>query len=82
MVQKWHQKKINRRNLFNEQVSIEVGALVLKECMVLKKYNEVKALSCYNGSNNTIYYNKVKKQENILSSYIKNQTVSTVAQGD
>ena len=75
-------EKINKRNLFNEQVSIEVGTLILKDCLVASKNNEAKAMSCYNGAKNRVYYNKVKKQEHILTAYVKSQTVSTLAQSD
>jgi len=80
VIEKYHRDKINKRNLFNEEVSVEVGTLVLKECFKSNKNNEVKALSCYNGSRNKTYFNKVKKQEHMLSAYIKSQTISTVAQ--
>lgn len=50
VVPKWHKDKIRNRDLFNTQVNLEVGALVLKGC--LDKHNQVvkKALHCYNGA--------------------------------
>jgi len=82
IIQKWHKKKLKNRSPLNPVVAIEVGTLILKECFVSNKNNEVKALSCYNGSKNKIYFNKVKKQEHILSTYIKNQTILTLAQNN
>ncbi len=82
VIEKYHKQKIKKRSLFNPEVSVEVGTLVLKDCLVQHKNNEIKALSCYNGSKNTVYYNKVKKQELMLTAFIKTQTVTVLAKND
>ena len=79
---KIHYNKFINKNPFDINESIRVGALILKECIKKHKGNTIKALSCYNGSTNMVYYNKVKKQELMLSAFIKTQTVSVLAKND
>lgn len=82
VIEKYHKEKIKKRDLFNTVVSVEVGTLVLKECIQKHKGNVNKGLSCYNGAKNSIYYSKVKKQEYDLVTFIKNNMSSTVAQNN
>ena len=47
---RWHQNKLKGRNLFRIQDAVEVGAMVLKDCLEDNGGNLRKALGCYNGS--------------------------------
>ena len=49
VVPKWHQDKIRGRNLFDINTNVEVGATILRDCLVKSKGNEVNALRCYSG---------------------------------
>lgn len=65
---KWHQDKIQGRDLYDLHVNLEVGSRILGDCFKSRR-NQVSALACYNGATTedsvTRYVTKVttKKQE-------------------
>ncbi len=68
---KWHQDKINGRNILDPYVNIEVGTTYLKECLARNDGDLYRGLSCYNGSNNKDsadrYYQRVTDRMHELS---------------
>lgn len=56
-----HKDKIKGRNIFDINTSIEVGTIILKDCVVKHNSNLLKALNCYSGGGSQKYYNKVNK---------------------
>ncbi len=67
---RWHQDKIAGRDIYDASVSLDVGAQILKTCMVKHNNNTRAALMCYNGYSNEKYPDKVfaaQKQINQLA---------------
>jgi soluble lytic murein transglycosylase-like protein len=67
---RWHKKKFAGRNYFDVATNLDVGAAVLKDCMVKHKGNTRTALMCFNGYSNKKYPAKVlaaQKQINRLA---------------
>lgn len=59
---KFHRTKLKGRSLRDPKVSIDVGTIVLKDCLDDHNQNKRKALACYSGSSlKTVnpYYTKV-----------------------
>ena len=57
---KHHRDKIKGRNIFRTDVNIEVGTIILSDCMVKHK-NVDGALGCYNGTTNPVKIAKFKQ---------------------
>lgn len=49
---KYHKDKLKGRNIFHTKVNIEIGAIILSDCMTKHNGNYNKALGCYNGTKN------------------------------
>lgn len=49
VIPKWHQDKILGRKLSDPKVGIEVGTMVLKDCLNNHNQDHKKALACYSG---------------------------------
>lgn len=47
---RYHKAKINGRDIFDPRVGIEVGSLILRDCLNKHSGNHRLALSCYSGS--------------------------------
>lgn len=59
---RYHKAKINARSLYDIRTSVDVGTLILRECMDRSKDNHRVALNCYSGKrgNSALkYQNKV-----------------------
>ena len=71
---KWHRDKLKGRSLRDPRVSIEVGTIVLKDCLDDHNQNKRKALACYSGgSSKTVkpYYTKVMSKVKDFRDYSK-----------
>jgi soluble lytic murein transglycosylase-like protein len=55
----WHKDKLQGRNPYDTNVSIEVGTQILKDCWVKHDGNALKATSCYSGGGGKKYYQKI-----------------------
>jgi membrane-bound lytic murein transglycosylase MltF len=66
----WHPQEVNKRNLKDQEISTEVGVLVIKKYINKFKGNISKALKYYSGSA-TNYYENVTRNSNSLKSHIK-----------
>lgn len=47
---RWHSDKLRGRNPYSIDVSIEVGTIVIRDCLAKHKNDKTKALNCYSGS--------------------------------
>lgn len=69
VIPKYHWNKIKGRNLWDTDVNVQVGVLVLKECYK-KHRSERRALACYNGATSPekakLYYQQVAKNQYAL----------------
>lgn len=61
---RYHKTKINGRDIFDPRVGIEVGSLVLRDCLNKHHGNHLMALSCYSGSKGA---QAVKYQQSVLT---------------
>lgn len=50
VIPKYHREKVRGRSLYDPSVGIEVGTLVLKDCLTKHRGNKFSALACYSGS--------------------------------
>lgn len=68
---KWHQDRINGRDIRDPKVNIQVGANYLRECLD-RRGNLYEGLACYNGAKTQgekdRYFNKVIRRSNLLVS--------------
>lgn len=73
VIPKYHWNKIRGRNLWDTDVNVQVGTLVLKECY-RKHKNEKRALACYNGATTPEkaeqYYRQVARNQYALKQAI------------
>lgn len=69
VIPKYHWNKIRGRNLWDTDVNVQVGTLVLKECY-RKHRNEKRALACYNGATTPekadLYYQQVARNQHAI----------------
>ena len=61
---RYHKAKIKGRDIFDPRVGIEVGSLVLRDCLNKHHGNHLMALSCYSGSKGA---QAVKYQQSVLT---------------
>lgn len=61
---RYHKAKIKGRDIFDPRVGIEVGSLVLRDCLNQHRGNHLNALSCYSGSRGA---QAVKYQQTVLT---------------
>jgi soluble lytic murein transglycosylase-like protein len=69
VVPRWHQDKIQGRDLFDVDVNISVGVQILRNCLEKHKFKTEHALACYSGySASTVskYLDPVMKFRNQL----------------
>jgi len=73
VIPKWHHDKIKGRQLFDPQVALEVGSIILKDCLNSSRYNTRKALACFSGNKiSTVngYYKKVMAKANLFRNHL------------
>lgn len=56
---KYHRDKIGKRNIYDPSVNIEVGTVILKDCLTKHKGNMQRSLGCYLGGSAKKYTNLV-----------------------
>lgn len=67
----YHYKAIGKRNAYREDVSIEVGSKVLKDCYQRTRNNTKAALNCYSGGGGPRYASKVLAYHKSANRYIQ-----------
>lgn len=67
----YHHKAIGKRNAYREDVSIEVGSKVLKDCYQRTRNNTKAALNCYSGGGGPQYASKVLSYHKSANRYIQ-----------
>jgi len=70
---RWHKDKIRGRNINDVGVNIEVGTMIINDC--LKKYNDNvnRALGCYLGGSSGKYVTKISKTHRELKQTLATQ---------
>ena len=66
---KWHKARLAGRNPYAQNVSIEVGIDILKECFDRNQNNSKKAMKCYSG-NAKDYHRKVYNYRYKIAKYV------------
>lgn len=66
----WHRDKIRGRNIFSVPVNIEVGTLVLKDCLDRNYQNLNKALRCYSGGAGIKYAKDIRSTRTTLTKWV------------
>ena len=66
---KWHQDKLGGRDPYNQQVSIEVGTQILKDCFTRFPNNKKRSFACYSGGAKN-YHVKVSKYQREIRLYV------------
>lgn len=61
---RYHKNLIRGRDIFDPRVGIEVGSLILRDCLNKHHGNHLMALSCYSGSSGA---QAVKYQQHVLT---------------
>lgn len=56
---RYHRDKLRGRSAYEPTVGIEVGAIVLNDCMERSRGSMLKAMNCYSGGGGMKYLNKV-----------------------
>lgn len=69
----WHKDKINGRNIFSVNVNIEVGTIILKDCLEKHRQKIQPALRCYSGGANNKYFKDVMSTRKKLQTWIIEQ---------
>lgn len=67
----YHHKAIGKRNAYREDVSIDVGSKVLKDCYQRTRNNTKAALNCYSGGGGPQYTSKVLAYHKSANRYIQ-----------
>ena len=75
VIPRWHKDKIKNRSLNDTQVSIEVGSMILSDCMIKHRGNSLKALNCYSGGGGKKYFNKVFDYKRVITAFVNNTDV-------
>ena len=66
---KYHQDKIKGRNIFDTYVNIQVGTMILSNC--LRKHSDLqRGLGCYNGTSDSLKIKKFHKTINARKNQI------------
>lgn len=68
---KYHQKAIGKRNAYLEDVSIDVGSKILKDCYRKYRNRTKAALNCYSGGGGQRYVSKVLAFHKSANRYIQ-----------
>ena len=68
---KFHKDKLKGRNTKNIDVSIEVGSMVLNECLKKHHHKLDKGLNCYSGSSTSTYRKVVMANKASLTKYLQ-----------
>jgi soluble lytic murein transglycosylase-like protein len=74
---RYHKAKIHGRDIFDPRVGIEVGSLILRDCLDKHSNSYRKALGCYSGSKGkqaVKYYQLVLKESNRFTQYLTLQS--------
>lgn len=66
---RWHRDKLRGRNPYSIDVSIEVGTIVIRDCLAKHNNSKTKALSCYSGGSKT-YATLVQRYQRQAQSYL------------
>ncbi len=69
----WHRDKIKGRNIFSVQVNVEVGTIILRNCLDKYHGNMNYALKCYSGGSGQSYIRQVYKDRRIIQQWIIEQ---------
>lgn len=69
-----HRKALAGRNVFNPSVNIEVGSMVLGDCLERNNRNVYKALNCYSGGGGRRYYQSVQKALTELTNFVRSES--------
>ena len=66
---RWHRDKLRGRNPYSIETSIEVGTIVIRDCLTKHNNNKAKALSCYSGGSKN-YATLVQRYQRQALSYV------------
>lgn len=58
VVPRWHLEKLDGRDPYDIDVNIDVGTMILRECMKKTNYRVHRALTCYSGGADPETYNR------------------------
>lgn len=65
-----HKGKINGRDIFKITTNIEVGTVILRQCMDKHSENITRSLRCYRGVNDAKYINDILKTRNDIQRWV------------
>ncbi len=75
---RWHKDKLKKRNPYSVDVSIEVGTIVYRDCLLKHKQDNKKALLCYSGGAKK-YPKSVAEHYSALTKFINENDVQRYA---
>ena len=69
----WHRDKTKGRDLMSIPVNIEVGSIVLRDCLYRHNQNVHRSLNCYSGGGGKRYYADVKRTQAVIGKWVVEQ---------
>lgn len=73
VVPRWHRDKIRNRNIQDVSVNVEIGTMIINDCLIKHRDNVHRALTCYLGGPSKSYVNKIAKTHKELKETLTTQ---------
>lgn len=71
VVPRFHKDKLKGRNPYDIETNVEVGTLILSNCLKKHSHNLSKALHCYSGGAGPHYHSRIHTERSKLSDSVK-----------